>query len=150
MLLSRNVTSPIFFKIASFLTFIADCNELYQKPVFCNSRDKCSLPFASEKLPLLLTRFFITFKSISSRDVPVRPGPENFQNCPAPPHPENAPSLTVSLLCPEDFTPYPVLPHPEKFFFRPSPKQKKGCLVHPCNQANALFAVLSVLLAVAN
>ena len=68
-MLSRNVTSPIFFKIASFLTFIADCNELYQKPVFCNSRDKCSLPFASEKLPLLLTRFFITFKSISSTDI---------------------------------------------------------------------------------
>ena len=130
MLLSRNVTSPIFFKIASFLTFIADCNELYQKPVFCNSRDKCSLPFASEKLPLLLTRFFITFKSISSRDVPVRPGPENFQNCPAPPHPENAPSLTVTPPRPEDFT--PALPSP-KFFSSapPCPEAKKGSPVHP-------------------
>ena len=29
---------------------------------------------------------------------PGRPGPENFQECPAPPHPENAPSLTVAPL----------------------------------------------------
>ena len=112
MLLSRNVTSPIFFKIASFLTFIADCNELYQKPVFCNSRDKCSHPFASEKLPLLRTRFFITFKSISSRDARPAPARPRENGCPGPPRPRKfskLPRPAPPRKCPE-FNCYPAPP----------------------------------------
>ena len=57
-------------------------------------------------------------------------GPENFQACPALPHPANAPSLTVITPHPEDFTPYPA--PPQNFFPLACPEAKKGCLVHPC------------------
>ena len=46
------------------------------------------------------------------------------------PHPENAPSLTVTLPHLEDFTGCPAPPHPENNFFLPAPKQK-SCPVHP-------------------
>ena len=47
---------------------------------------------------------------------PGRPGPENFQERPAPPHPENAPGLTVTLLRPKDFPPCPA--PPRKFYIK--------------------------------
>ena len=39
----------------------------------------------------------------------------------APPCPENALSLTVTLPCPEDFTNCPALPRPTPTFFLPRP-----------------------------
>ena len=47
---------------------------------------------------------------------PGRPGPENFQECPAPPRP--TPKMPRGLTV----TP----PSPEIFFLRPAPKQKKA------------------------
>ena len=49
------------------------------------------------------------------------PNPKNFQDCPAPPHPENALSLTVTLPRSEDFT---ACPSP-KFFSSALPRSKK-------------------------
>ena len=55
------------------------------------------------------------------------PSPEHFQDCPAPPNPENALSLTVTSPRFEDFTPCLT---PKNFLLpRPAPKQKKAS---PC------------------
>ena len=46
---------------------------------------------------------FATGMHTPRRPAPPRPGPENFQDCPAPPHSENAPSLTVTPPRPEEW-----------------------------------------------
>ena len=80
-------------------------------------------------------------KGVSFRDVgpaPPRPRekwcllPENFQDCPAPPYPENALSLTVNLPCPKDLLPAPHRPTPKNFSSAPPrPEAKKGRLYIP-------------------
>ena len=58
---------------------------------------------------------------------PDCPGPENFQDCPAPP--QKCPEFNC---CPEDFTTAPACPTPKKFpSAPPRPKAKKRCPVHP-------------------
>ena len=60
---------------------------------------------------------------------PGRPGPENFQECPTPPHPENAPGFNCYPAPPRAFSPCPAPHRPEMFFLRPAPPQKKAA---PC------------------
>ena len=59
-----------------------------------------------------------------------RPGPENFQECPAPPHPENALGRTVTPPRPEHILPTPPLP--EIFFLCPAPPRPEAKKAATC------------------
>ena len=61
------------------------------------------------------------------------PAPKNFQDIPAPSHPKNAPSLTVTLPRPEDFTTSPATPQnffplPRPALHRPEAKKAAPCI----------------------